>query len=88
MTLAAIGGVVCAAAVVGLIALSVRSSYERSCEVCVTFRGSSTCREALARTEEEATRTAQDNACAVLGATGMTLSIECANTRPDRVTCR
>ena len=88
ITWAAIAGVFFAAMVVVLIALSVQSSFEHTCEVCMTFRGRTACREALGSTAEEATRTASDTACAVIGATGMTLSIECSNTRPDSVICR
>jgi hypothetical protein len=88
ITWAILGGIAAAAAVVVLIALSVRTSFQHACEVCMTFRGNTACREALGRTAAEATRTATDNACAVLGATGMTLSIECSNTAPDSVACR
>lgn len=57
-----------------------------SCEVCITFRGNSQCRTAYGSTEQEARRTASDNACAVL-ASGMADSIVCSNTPPERATC-
>jgi hypothetical protein len=71
---------------VGLVIHSTMSSYEQLCEVCVTFRGQTQCREAYGGTPQEAVRTATDNACALL-ASGMTASIECSKTPPDRVTC-
>jgi hypothetical protein len=87
ITWAAIVFGVLAAATVGLLVASMLGSLEHTCEVCMTFRGRTECRSATGTTAEEATRTAIDNACAVLGARGMTLSIECQNTRPASVTC-
>lgn len=81
-------GLVLTLAIVALLTTTIRSSLSHTCEVCMTFRGRNVCREAVGTTPEEATRTATDNACALLGATGMTLSIECSNTRPRSVTCR
>ena len=79
------------AAILGAITLAVmiRSIVGQSrvsCEVCVTFQSGTECRTALGATREEAVRTATDNACALL-ASGMTDSIRCTNTQPDRVTC-
>lgn len=71
---------------VGAIVVMTMRSYSTSCEVCVTYHGRSMCREAFGATRDEAVRTATDNACAFL-ASGMSASIECQNTRPDRVTC-
>ena len=87
VTWAAIIGGSLALATVGLLVVSALRSLESTCEVCMAFRGQTQCRTASASTEQEATRTATDNACAVLGARGMTLSIECQNTPPARVTC-
>ena len=84
----AIIGAVFAVATVGLLVVSALSAFEHDCEVCMTFRGVSQCRSAAGVTREEAVRTATDNACAVLGARGMTLSIECSNTPPASVTCK
>jgi len=84
----AIIGAVFAVATVVLIVFSALSAFEHSCEVCMNFRGASQCRSAAGGTREEAVRTATDNACAVLGARGMTLSIECSKTPPVSVTCR
>lgn len=87
ITWAVIVGVLLAAGTAGLLVVSALNSFEHSCEVCMSFRGDGACRTATGQTEEEATRTATDNACAVLGARGMTLSVECTNTPPVSVTC-
>ena len=73
---------------VGVVAIvrSTMLNYSELCEVCITFGGRSECREAYGKTRDEAVRTATDNACAPL-AGGMTDSISCSNTTPDRVTC-
>ena len=58
------------------------------CEVCLTFNGIPVCREALGANEEEATRTAVDNACAQV-ASGMTASVACTTRTPlSRRDCR
>ena len=72
---------------IAVLALAIRGARRESCEVCITFRGATACREASGRTPDEATRTATDNACAFL-ASGMTDSVSCQHTQPDRVTCR
>ena len=53
-------------------------------EVCLEFRGRSNCGTAAAPNEEEAIRTATDNACATI-ASGMTDSIACSRTPPTSV---
>ena len=53
-------------------------------EVCVTYECRSNCGRAAAPTEEEAIRTAADNACATL-ASGMTESITCSRTPPTSI---
>lgn len=87
MTWAVVGAVVFAAATLTVIVLSALSAMGHACEVCMTFRGRTECREAVGNTPEEATRTATENACAVLGARGMTLAVECHNTPPASVSC-
>jgi hypothetical protein len=64
-----------------------KSSLSEACEVCVTFNGRTDCREAFAKTRDEAIETATTNACALISG-GMTDSIRCSNTVPDSVTCR
>ena len=68
------------------IVLAVSTAFRESCEVCITFHGRTQCRGAYGQTRDEAIRTATDNACAFL-AGGMTDSVECQNTPPDRVVC-
>lgn len=67
-----------------LVASSLRLGGER-CEVCVTFQGRTNCATASGSDRDEALRTAVDTACAPISA-GMTESLRCANTPPDRVT--
>ncbi len=59
---------------------------EYECEVCVTFMNRSVCRTAASGTREASIESAVTSACGTL-ASGMTESIRCSNTRPDRVTC-
>lgn len=56
------------------------------CEVCVTFHGQQRCSRASAADEKGALQSATIAACALL-AGGMTDSIACQNTPPDRSTC-
>ncbi len=57
---------------------------EVTVEVCVEFRGRANCGTAAAPTEEEAIRTATDNACATISA-GVTESIACSRTPPTSI---
>jgi hypothetical protein len=88
ITWVTIVGVILAVATLALLIQGAMSTLAHTCEVCMNFRGRTQCREAAGGTEKEATRTATDNACALLGARGMSLSIECSNTPPQSVTCR
>jgi len=83
---AAIALVVAATATVALIAVGVKQSMSKSCEVCVTFQGRNACRSAIGATEEEATTTAIQNACAFIAA-GMTQTVQCQSRQPDSVVC-
>jgi hypothetical protein len=83
--LSLIFGALMVIAVIAVVRSAMRS-YSELCEVCITFNGRTECREAYGSTHDEAVRTATDNACAPL-AGGMTDSIRCTNTEPDRVTC-
>jgi hypothetical protein len=56
------------------------------CEVCITYDGEQQCRKASADTRPMALQSATTAACATL-AGGMTESIRCQNTPPDRATC-
>ena len=69
-----------------LVYLSTRAGGHE-CEVCVTFMGASVCRTAASETRERAIESAVTSACGTL-ASGMTESIRCQNTPPDRTTCK
>jgi hypothetical protein len=59
-----------------------------TCEVCVEFRGQTSCKSASGTTREEALRTAQDVACAQV-ASGRDDSITCTQlTQPKSFTCK
>ena len=78
---------VLALATFALIVYQIVTKQQRvSCEVCVTFRGLTDCREAAGPDRKEAVRTATSNACALIS-NGMADSISCSNTRPDSVRC-
>jgi len=57
---------------------------EVAVEVCVEFKGRANCGTAAAPTEEEAIRTATDNACATISS-GVTESIACSRTPPTSI---
>jgi uncharacterized membrane protein len=61
------------------------SASRYRCEVCMEFQGRTACRIASAATEQQARRTAQDNACALISS-GVTDSMQCGNyTQPVSV---
>jgi len=72
--------------VLGVLIYSSMDLQRHSCEVCVTYQGRTNCATAAGTSEQEATRTATDVACAPISS-GMTESIQCGNTRPDSVNC-
>ena len=53
-------------------------------EVCMEFNGRANCGTAAAPSEEEAVRTATDNACGTISS-GVTETIACSNTPPRSV---
>ena len=59
---------------------------EYECEVCVTFRKQTVCRTAASGTRDASIDSAVTSACGTL-ASGMTESIRCQNTEPDRISC-
>ncbi len=59
---------------------------EYECEVCVTFHSQSVCRTAASGTRDASIDSAVTSACGTL-ASGMTESIRCQNTEPDRISC-
>ena len=73
-----------------LLALMVYSSAglrKVSCDICITFNGSTVCRRAEGKTRQDAVRTATDNACSGLYR-DMAENIRCSNTPPKSVDCR
>jgi hypothetical protein len=56
------------------------------CEVCITYAGEQQCRRASSDTRSMAMQSATTAACATL-AGGMTESIRCQNTAPDKAVC-
>jgi hypothetical protein len=61
------------------------SAFE--CEVCMAFGGHEVCRTVTGQTELEGLRTGIDNACALL-ASGVTDTLKCQRTPPQKAGCR
>lgn len=53
-------------------------------EVCIEFKGRSSCKIARAETQQEAIRRAVDNACGEL-ASGVTETLACGRTEPSKI---
>ncbi len=71
-------------AVIGFIGLLTYMSLgqkQHRVEVCVEFNGQQNCRIASGPTQEQALRTATDNACATI-TNGMTESMSCSHKPP------
>ena len=82
--LAAIAGVL---VFLGLMFFAMQGLSAHTCEVCVEFDGKTKCRTAKGPTQQEAVKTATDNACAYV-AQGMTESMRCTRTPPKSVSCQ
>jgi hypothetical protein len=67
-----------------LLAYSTLRLRQHRVEVCIAFNGRTECRTASGASEQEAIRTATENACALI-ASGMTESIACERTPPQSV---
>jgi len=72
------------AAVVGAVIYSSLGMARYKVEVCMEFQGRNACRIAAAATEQQALRTATENACTLI-AFGREDSAECEWSRPARV---
>ena len=59
---------------------------EFQCTVCIEFEGQNVCRTVTGQTEKEGLQSATNNACALL-TSGMTNSIRCTGTPPQRAEC-
>ena len=71
-------------AFVAVIYQSMKDLRRNRVEVCLTFNGRQACRIASGPTLAEATRTASDNACALV-ASGVTETMACGRIQPDSV---
>ena len=71
----------------GVVAYLTMSIPHFECQVCVTFQGETTCRTAASGTKEASIESAVTSACGTL-ASGMTESIRCQHTTPDKVECK
>ena len=77
-------GVIAVVLFFGLLAYLTLGQKQIRVEVCVEFQGRQNCRIAAGPTQEQATRTATDNACATISS-GMTESMTCGRTPPVSV---
>ncbi len=71
-------------AFVGVVVYSSLHLGQVTVEVCMEYKGRTNCGRAAAPNEEEATRTATDNACGTISS-GMTESLACSRTPPRSV---
>lgn len=77
-------GIVFAVVFAGILTYSMISLRKYRVEVCITYNGRTECRVASGATQDEALRTASDNACTLL-ASGMTDTMACGRTEPKSV---
>ena len=78
-------GIVFLIAVIVAIVYSTMSLAAHRVEVCMEFRGNTSCRTASGSTAEFALRTATSNACATISS-GVTDTIACEQSNPKKVT--
>jgi hypothetical protein len=78
-------GVIFVFVILAVLVYSTMNLAQHRVEVCITFQGNTSCRTASGTTEDFARHTATTNACAQI-ASGVTGSIGCENTQPDKVT--
>jgi hypothetical protein len=80
----ALFGVIAAVIFIGLLIYLTMGQKQVRAEVCVEFQGRTNCRTAAGPTQEQAIRTATDNACATI-TSGMTESMSCGRMPPAKV---
>jgi hypothetical protein len=85
MKKAALIGIIFLIIVAAAIYYSTASLAAHRVEVCMEFKGATSCRIASGATEQFALRTATTNACATI-ASGVTDSMACDQTPPKKVT--
>jgi hypothetical protein len=81
---AALIGIVFVLVVIAAIYYSTANLAAHRVEVCMEFKGLTSCRTASGSTEQFALRTATSNACATI-ASGVTDSIACDQSTPKKV---
>ena len=84
MKRAALIGIVFVLVVIAAIYYSTANLAAHRVEVCMEFKGLTSCRTASGSTEQFALRTATSNACATI-ASGVTDSIACDQSTPKKV---
>jgi hypothetical protein len=77
-------GVVFVVAVLAFLLYSSMHIAQYRVEVCVAFRGQTSCRTASADSQDHALRSAQTNACALL-VSGVTDTMQCEHATPTSV---
>ena len=77
-------GIVVVVGIVGVLVLSTLQLRQHTCEVCITFDGRTNCAIASGTTRKEALVSATNTSCAPISG-GITQSIRCSNTPPDKV---
>ena len=77
-------GIIVAVVIVAVLVLSSLQLRQHTCEVCITFGGQRNCAIASGTTRKEALGSATSTACASISG-GVTQSIQCGNTTPDKV---
>jgi len=82
---AALIGIIFVIAVIAAIYYSTANLAAHRVEVCMEFKGLTSCRTASGSTEQFALRTATTNACATI-ASGVTDSVACDQATPKKVT--
>lgn len=85
MKKAALIGIVFVIVVIAAIYYSTANLAAHRVEVCMEFKGLTSCRTASGSTEQFALRTATSNACATI-ASGVTDSVACDQSTPKKVT--
>ena len=77
-------GIIVAVVIVAVLVLSSLQLRQHTCEVCITFGGQTNCAIVSGTTRKEAQGSATSTACASISG-GVTQSIQCGNTTPDKV---
>jgi len=77
-------GILFLAVILGVIVYSSMNLAGHRVEVCMNFKGQTSCRTARGSTQEFALRSAVSNACAQI-ASGVTDTISCEQSQPSKI---